>query len=182
MAHAAPNLLQQRFDANRPHSHWVGDITAIPTKKGWAYLSGILDLYTRKIVGWTASTTMETSLVLDALQMALTQIQPTEPVVHHTDQGAQYTSGMYQALVAQAGLTMSMSDVGNCYDNAPMESFWATLKAELTNHERYESVEDLKQDLFKYIEIFYNRQRLHSGLGYQSPLMVEQAFQELHGL
>ena len=165
-AQPAPNHLEMCFESDRPQSHWLGDITAIPVRSGWVYLASILDLHTRKIVGWAVDTRMDTALVLHALEMALVHEQPRPGVIHHTDQGSQYTATVYQRRVAQAGLTMSMSDVGNCYDNAPMESFWATLKTELTNHRRYESLDALRHDLFRYIEIFYNRQRLHSGLGY----------------
>lgn len=177
---AAPNRLQQQFVADAPHACWLGDITAIPLTTGCAYLAGVLDLYTRKIVGWMVDTTMETSLVLRALLMAQTHTARTEAVIHHTDQGSQYTSAVYQHHVAALGATMSMSGVGNCYDNAPMESFWATLKSELTHHRRYHTIEELRADIFNYIEIFYNRQRLHSALGYQTPIMVEQAFAEMN--
>lgn len=176
-ASAAPNYLQQQFQVTAPHTCWVGDITAIPLQRGTAYLAGVLDLYTRKLVGWSVDQRMETVLVERALQMALTQTA-CRPQLHHTDQGSQYTSGDYQALVAQAGITMSMSGVGNCYDNAPMESFWATLKTELTHHTTYANLQALQRDLFEYVEIFYNRQRLHSALDYQSPAMMERAWME----
>jgi putative transposase len=174
-ASAAPNHLQRQFTVTAPHACWVGDITAIPLRNGTAYLAGVLDLYTRKVVGWTLDGRMDATLVERALQMAVTQTQQ-RPVMHHTDQGSQYTSAAYQALVRQHGITMSMSDVGKCYDNAPMESLWATLKTELTHHRTYDSLGVLRRDLFEYIEIFYNRQRLHSSLAYQTPAMLEAAW------
>ena len=160
-ASAAPNHLQQQFTVDAPQTCWVGDITAIPLQRGTAYLAGVLDLYTRKIVGWSVDQRMDTTLVERAFQMALTHTQQL-PELQHTDQGSQYTSGDYQTLVAHAGITMSMSDVGNCYDNAPMESFWATLKTELTQHPTYATLQSLRRELFEYVDIFYNRQRLHS--------------------
>lgn len=169
-AHAvAENLLDRDFAASAPDQKWVCDITYIPTGQGWLYLAGVMDLCSRKIVGWSMSTRMPTELVSDALRMALQRRQPTAGLLHHSDRGVQYASGDYQRLLATHGIQASMSRKGECYDNAAMESFWGTLKTELVNHERYQTVEQARASIFEYIEVFYNRKRRHSSLGYLSP-------------
>ncbi|NJL31871.1 MAG: IS3 family transposase [Phycisphaerales bacterium] len=157
----------------------VSDITYVPTAQGWLYLAAVLDLGSRKIVGWAMDATMKTTLTLEALRMALTQrmIKPQAgakdlPLIHHSDRGVQYASDDYQHLLRQYGVQTSMSDRGDprgCYDNAAMENFWATLKGELVHQERYVTYEHARGSIFEYIEVFYNRVRLHSTLGYQSP-------------
>ena len=164
-----PNVLARQFDVAVPDTWWLGDITTIATDEGDLHLAGVLDLGGRELVGWATAATMTTELALTAFRAALQRRGRGPQGGHHTDQGAQYTSYDYQALVATAGVTMSMSRAGCCLDNAPMESFWATLKSELTHHQRYATRAAARQDLFWYIEVFYNRQRLHSTLGYQSP-------------
>ena len=167
--HVAPNVLDRHFGVMAPDQWWLGDITTIATDEGELHLAGVLDLGGRALVGWATAATQTTDLVVAAFHAALAQRGTGPCAGHHTDQGAQYTSHAYQALVAGAGVTMSMSRAGCCHDNAPMESFWATLKSELTQHQRYATRADAQLDLFWYIAMFYNRHRLHSSLGYQSP-------------
>ena len=164
-----PNVLARQFDVAAPDTWWLGDITTIATDEGDLHLAGVLDLGGRELVGWATAATQTTDLVAAAFHAALQRRGCGPCGGHHTDQGAQYTSHAYQALVATVGVTMSMSRAGCCLDNAPMESFWATLKSELTHHQRYATREEARLDLFWYIEVFYNRQRLHSSLGYRSP-------------
>jgi transposase InsO family protein len=171
----APNRLAQDFTASQPNQKWLTDITYIPTAQGWLYLAAVMDLFSRRIVGWAMAAHCTEALVKQALQMALHQRRPPAGLLHHSDQGVQYTSTAYQALLAQHGLLVSLSHVGRCYDNAPMESFFATLKAERVYHRRYCTRVEAKTDLFAYIEGFYNRQRRHSALGYLSPVQYEQA-------
>ena len=161
-------MLNRQFDVTAPNTWWVGDITTVATDEGDLHIAGVLDLGGREMVGWATAPTQTTDLVVAAFHAALTRRGTGPSAGHHTDQGAQYTSQGYQALVADAGVTMSMSRPC-CHDNAPMESFWATLKSELTQHQRYATRADAQLDLFWYSEVFYNRQRLHSTLGYQSP-------------
>jgi putative transposase len=172
----APNHLQQRFAATAPNQVWLADLTYIATQAGWLYLAAVLDLYSRRIVGWAMATHMTEALTQQALQMALRQRQPqAHALLHHSDRGSQYTSGDYQQLLAQHTMTVSMSGTGNCYDNAPMESFFAQLKTELVQHERYATPQAAQSSIFRYIEGFYNRQRIHSALGYLSPVQFEAA-------
>lgn len=152
---------------------WVTDITYIPTDEGWLYLAGVLDLGSRKIVGWSMAEHMETDLVADALQMALGRRHPPAGLLHHSDRGVQYASDAYQHLLASWGMTGSMSGKGNCWDNACAESFWATLKTELVHQAHYATRDQARAAIFEYIEVFYNRQRLHSTLGYLSPEAFE---------
>ena len=174
--HASPvaeNLLDRHFAAAKPNQKWVADITYIPTDEGWLYLAGVLDLYSRKVVGWSMADHMQTQLVSDALSMALARRQPAEGLLHHSDRGVQYASDDYQHLLGTRGVMVSMSGKGNCWDNACAESFWATLKTELVHQEHYGTREQARQSIFEYIEVFYNRQRLHSSLGYVSPEAFE---------
>lgn len=175
---AAPNLLQQNFTATRPDQIWLADITYIPTQEGWLYLAAVLDLYSRRIVGWAMSRRMTEALTINALRMALQQRRPQLALLHHSDQGSQYTSGAYQRLLKGYAIQVSMNGVGTWYDNAPMESFFGSLKTERVHHVTYRTREQARQDLFRYIESFYNRRRLHSSLGYQSPVAYEEAYHQ----
>jgi len=175
-AHAqpiAPNVLDRRFAADGPNRKWAGDITYIPTDEGWLYLAGVIDLHSRRIVGWSMADHMQTDLVTDALRMALARRRPAAGLLHHSDRGVQYASDAYQTLLQDKKIQVSMSGKGDCWDNAVMESFWATLKTELVHHEHYATREEAKQSIFEYIEVFYNRKRLHSSLGYVSPEAFE---------
>jgi len=172
-APVAPNTLGRDFDASLPDHKWVADITYIATGEGWLYLSAVLDLCSRRVVGWAMADHMRSDLVGDALQMALAQRRPGRGLLHHSDRGVQYASDLYQGLLMDHGIDCSMSRRGNCYDNAVMESFFGTLKTELVHHERYATHAQARASIFEYIEIFYNRQRLHSTLGYQSPEAFE---------
>ncbi|MBA3870029.1 MAG: IS3 family transposase [Anaerolineae bacterium] len=167
----APNLLAQDFSATGPNQKWLVDITYLATREGWLYLAGLLDTYSRRIVGWSMSERLTEPLVCDALGMALAQ--RGAPKLHHSDQGSQYTSHAYLALLEKAQVQVSMSAVGRCYDNAMKESFWATLKCECADH-TFPTRTLARQAIFEYIEIWYNRQRRHSALGYLSPCAFEQ--------
>jgi putative transposase len=169
----AKNILDRQFAAEKPNAKWVVDITYIPTDEGWLYLAGVLDLYSRKIVGWSMTDHMQWHLVGAALEMALTQRHPPEGLLHHSDRGVQYACDDYRQLLTKAGMEVSMSHKGDCWDNAVMESFWSTLKTELVYHEHYATREAARASIFEYIEVFYNRKRLHSALGYQSPEAFE---------
>ena len=174
----APNLLKRDFVADRPNQKWLSDITYIPTQEGWLYLAAILDLYTRGIVGWAMSDRMTSDLTISALEMALRQRQPEAGLIHHSDQGSQYTDQVYQAMLKDHGIRASMNGVGTWYDNAPMESFFGTLKSEWVYHHLYHTRDEAKADVFFYIESFYNRRRRHSALDYLSPRDYEQLFHE----
>lgn len=169
----APNRLAEAPKATAPNQLWVADITYIETKEGWLYLAAILDLYSRKIVGWAMSERIDTGLVLKALAMALLHRSPPANVLLHSDRGVQYASGDYRHALGQAGLIASMSRRGNCYDNATMESFWSTLKLELVYRRCFDTRAQARTQIFDYIEAFYNRQRAHSALGYHSPVDFE---------
>jgi len=169
----ARNLLDRQFSAARLNAKWVVDITYIPTDEGWLYLAGVMDLCSRRIVGWSMTDHMQWQLVGDALEMALTRRHPPEGLLHHSDRGVQYACDDYRKLLTDAGMDMSMSHKGDCWDNAVMESFWSTLKTELVHHERYATRDAARASIFEYIEVFYNRKRLHSALGYQSPEVFE---------
>jgi transposase InsO family protein len=169
----APNLLAQAPQASAPNQIWVADITYIQTPEGWLFLAAILDLYSRRIVGWAMSPRIDTALVLNALAMALLHRHPPANLLFHSDRGVQYASGDYRRALAQAGLVASMSRKGNCYDNAAMESFWSTLKLELVYRRDFNSQSQARNEIFNYIEAFYNRQRSHSALGYLSPVDFE---------
>lgn len=169
----APNLIGQDFNAPGANDKWVADITYIDTREGWLYLAAILDVYSRKIVGWSMSDRLQKHLVEDALQMAVGRRDLQGGLIHHSDQGSQYTSHDFLALLQQHGIQVSMSGGGNCYDNAMMESFFATLKTECVT-ERFETRQQARQLIFEYIEVWYNRCRRHSALGYLSPEQYEQ--------
>jgi transposase InsO family protein len=175
----AENLLDQEFEAQRPNQVWLADITYIPTEEGWLYLAGIKDLCTRKIVGWSMAEHLRAELVRDALAMAIGRQCPGSDLIHHSDRGVQYACREFQAALTNHGIVCSMSRKGNCYDNAPMESFWGTLKQELVYRRPFPSRAEARRAIFEYIEIFYNRQRRHSALDYASPEQFErQALKE----
>jgi len=165
----APNVLARKFDVEAPDRFWAGDITYLWTQQGWLYLAVIIDLYSRKVVGWSIKQQMTTDLVQDALTMAAWRRQPKPGLLHHTDRGSQYASAVYQKELKKYGMLCSMSRKGNCWDNAVVERFFRSLKTERTNHRLYRTREEAKQDVIDYIEMFYNSQRLHSYLGYLSP-------------
>jgi transposase InsO family protein len=169
----APNRLNQDFSATAVNTKWVSDFTYIDTAQGWLYLAIILDLFSRKVVGWAMSEHMNTALVETALQMALQTRQPDPSLLHHSDQGSQYTSAAYQSNLTDWHIQPSMSRVGNCYDNAVAESFFGTLKAECVTHQ-FATHAQARTTIFEYIEVWYNRQRLHSSLGYLSPVEFER--------
>jgi putative transposase len=169
----AANVLDRQFDADLPNRKWAVDITYIPTDQGWLYLAGVIDLCSRRVVGWSMADHMETALVSDALKMAIARRRPGTGLLHHSDRGVQYASEDYMYLLQSHKMEPSMSGKGDCWDNAVMESFWSTLKNELVNHERYATREAARQSIFGYIEVFYNRKRLHSSIGYQSPEAFE---------
>jgi putative transposase len=171
----APNLLDRQFTAEAPNQKWVADLSYIDTDEGWLYLATVMDLFSRRIVGWAMADHMETSLVEQAMRMALIRRQPGTGLLHHSDRGSQYASKDYRALLAAWGITVSMSRTGDCYDNAVMESFFGTLKTECIT-ERYLTRTDARTGIFEYIEGWYNRQRRHSTLGYLSPHAFEAAY------
>ena len=167
------NALAREFYPDRPDTTWVADITYVPTAEGWLYLAAVIDLCSRKVVGWATADHLRTDLTLEALAMALTHRRPAEGLLHHSDRGVQYASDAYRLALAGHGIEASMSRTGNCWDNAVAESFFSTLKRELVHHESYADREEARRSLFEYIEVFYNRTRLHSTLGYRSPAAFE---------
>jgi transposase InsO family protein len=169
----APNHLDRQFTAPEPNQTYVGDITYIHTQEGWLYLAVVIDLYSRQVVGWSMAEHMRTKLVNDALLMAIWKRKPGKGLLWHTDRGSQYASDSHRALLQQHGIIQSMSRKGNCWDNSVSESFFHTLKTELVHHQRYQTRAEAKQDIFEYIEVFYNRERLHSANGYMSPVDYE---------
>jgi transposase InsO family protein len=169
----APNRLAEAPRPSAPNQIWVADITYIQTQEGWLYVAAILDLYSRKIVGWAMGEHIDTALVLKALFMALLHRQPPTSLLFHSDRGVQYASADYRSALSQAGLVASMSRKGNCYDNAAMESFWSTLKLELVYRRDFQTHTHARSEIFDYIEVFYNRQRSHSALNYLSPVDFE---------
>lgn len=173
----APNLLRRDFSADAPNQKWVGDIMGIWTDEGWLYLAALLDTYSRFIVGWAMSAYRDEALVTHALHMALARRDRPQPthLIQHTDRGSQYTADNYLALLKAQGIQVSMSDKGDPYDNAMIESFFSTLRAELTDLERFTTRQAARTALFEFIEVFYHRQRLHSSLGYLSPAAFETA-------
>jgi transposase InsO family protein len=171
----ADNLLDRQFDPASPNEAWVADITYIPTREGWLYLAAVEDLYSRSVVGWAMDARMTSRLVVDALGMAVRRRRPGAELVAHSDRGSQYASEHYRRRLSDHGMTCSMSRRANCWDNAPMESFFASLKKELVHHEDYQTREEAKASIFEYIEVFYNRQRRHSTLGFKSPMEYESS-------
>jgi len=171
----AENVLKQDFTATGPNAKWVADITYLWTQEGWLYLAAVEDLYSRKVVGWSLGERMTSALVTDALRMAIGRQWPGKSLIAHSDRGSQYASADYQEMLASAGIRCSMSRRGNCWDNAPMESFFATLKKELVYQTRYATRAEARRSVFEYIEVFYNRERQHSALGYVSPCQFEGA-------
>lgn len=172
----ADNLLDQRFEATAPGKVWVTDITYIPTDEGWLYLAGHKDLFTGQLVGYAMGARMTKALVMQSLFRAVAAKRPATGLIHHSDRGSQYCAPAYRKMLEQFGMTASMSRKGNCYDNAPMESFWGILKQELVHHRRYSTRQEAIREITEYIEIFYNRQRRQVRLGYLSPIVYEQKF------
>ena len=169
----AKNLLKQDFAADTPNQRWVADITYISTRQGWLYLAVVMDLYSRRIVGWSMSRWMSRRIVVDALKMAVDARQPAGSLIHHSDRGGQYTSDDFRDELAKHGIECSMSSSGNCYDNAVVESFFGLLKRERVNRVRYRTRDEARADVFDYIEVFYNRKRRHGYLGNISPADYE---------
>jgi putative transposase len=170
----APNVLNRDFAADAPNRKWVTDITYLPTAKGWVYLAVVLDLFGRKVVGWAIGNSLETTLVSEALRRAIENRRPDgKRLLHHSDRGCQYTSDAYRQTLRTLGIECSMSRTGNCYDNAVMERFFWSLKQEWTNHESFENLAGARLSVFKYIETFYNRVRIHQTLGYLTPDQYE---------
>jgi putative transposase len=170
------NLLARDFAAARPNQRWVTDITYLSSKEGWVYLAAILDLHSRKVVGWSLGPSLDTALAMRALTMALGQRTSIEPLLHHSDRGCQYTSEAYFSTLEAHDIKVSMSRKGNCWDNAVVESFFATLKKELIYRQTWNTRHELEHAVFEYIEAYYNRIRLHSALGYRSPAQAEKDF------
>ena len=170
----APNLLDRNFIAAAPNQIWLADITYIETDQGWLYLAAVMDLHSRRIVGWAMRDHLRTELPLAALRMAIQARRPATGLMHHSDRGVQYASADYRKSLQFAGFQVSMSRKADCYDNAPMESFFHTLKTELVHHRQYATRAEAQRDIFAYIEGFYNRTRLHSAIGYISPIEMER--------
>jgi putative transposase len=179
--HALPvakNLLDRQFGSATPDTKWSADISYLWTGEGWLYLAVVLDLFSRRVVGWAMDTTLERSLVLSALGMAITNRHPSAGLLCHSDRGSQYASGDYQQALSDAGIVCSMSRKGNCWDNAPTEAFFATLKRECVYRHRFGTRSQARTIIFRYIEVWYNRKRRHSALGYVSPVQFEQQYQQ----
>jgi putative transposase len=171
----ADNILDRQFNPSKANEVWVADITYIPTLEGFLYLAAVEDLYSRRVVGWSMDDNMESRLVVDALEMAIQRRLPAEELLAHSDRGSQYASEHYQRLLGRHGITCSMSRRADCWDNAPMESFFASLKKELVHDARFATRAEARAAIFEYIEVFYNRQRRHSSLGYVAPAEYEQS-------
>src|SRR5436305_3694817 len=170
----APNLLERDFEASAPNQKWMTDMTFIATSEGWLYLAGVIDAYSRRLIGWAMGQEHDAELVKQALHMALIQRQPGAGLVHHSDRGSEYASKSYQEMLHQHNIQISMSRKGDCYDNALIESFWGILKEECFGLEIFPTIKEAKTAIFEYIEVFYNRKRRHSSLGYLSPLDYEK--------
>jgi transposase InsO family protein len=169
----AANVLDRQFNPQAPDVAWAGDITYVPTGEGWLFVAVVLDLFSRRVIGWASSSGLQATLAIEALQRAIESRLPGGRLVAHSDRGVQYASAAYRQLLRAHGLTASMSRRGNCYDNAVAESFHKTLKTELVYHEKYATRQEARSSIFEYIELFYNRQRRHSSLGYMSPVAFE---------
>jgi putative transposase len=176
----AENVLDRQFDPDEPNTSWVADVTYIPTREGWLYLAVVEDLFSRMVVGWAMAAAMTSRLVVDALEMALARRSVGSELVAHSDRGSQYASEHYRRRLSEEGIACSMSRRGNCWDNAPMESFFASLKKELVHHEDYATRAEATASIFEYIEAFYNRVRRHSSLGYVAPAEYERAHNLSH--
>lgn len=177
-----PNLLDRNFAAERPNAVWVSDISYVRTGEGWLYLAVVIDLYARRVVGWATSSRLTQQLALNALLMALKHRQPPTGLIHHSDRGSQYTSQAYRNLLAYHRIRMSMSKSGSCFDNAVAESFFSTLKCEWLHHQRFATRQAARTAIFYFIEVFYNRRRLHSTLNYVSPLTFENTYYQSQGI
>jgi transposase InsO family protein len=176
----AANILARDFEPEGPNESWCADITYIPTHEGWLYLAVVEDLFSRMIVGWSMDESMESRLVVDALSMALARRRPNAGLLTHSDRGSQYASEHYQRLLSEEGIVCSMSEVGQCWDNAPMESFFGRLKCEVTSGEMFTTRDQARAELFEYLEVFYNRVRRHSSLGFLSPVEFERTYNQKH--
>ena len=177
----ADNVLDREFDPEEPNASWVADVTYIPTREGWLYLAVVMDLFSRMVVGWSMAATMTSRLVVDALEMAVSdRSEVFLDLVAHSDRGSQYASEHYQRRLKEERITCSMSRRGNCWDNAPMESFFASLKKELVHDEDYATRDEATASIFEYIEVFYNRVRRHSSLGYVAPDEYERTHNQTH--
>ena len=177
----AENVLDRKFEPAEPNASWVADVTYIPTREGWLYLAVVVDLFSRMVVGWSMAATMTSRLVVDALDMAVVRRpEGASDRVAHSDRGSQYASEHYRRRLAEERITCSMSRRGNCWDNAPMESFFASLKKELVHDEDYATRDEATRSIFEYIEVFYNRVRRHSSLGYVAPAEYERAHNQTH--
>ncbi len=170
----APNLLKRDFTADAPNTRWVADITGIETREGWLYLAALVDIYSRFVVGWAMGKERDELLITKAAIMALERRRPGAGLLHHSDRGSQYTSQGYQNLLKQHSIVISTSGKGDCYENALMESFFGTVKEECVERQKYQTRAEARQSIFEYLEVFYNRQRKHSSLGYVSPATYEQ--------
>jgi len=170
----AENLLDRQFSTDRPNAVWLSDITYIWTSEGWLYLAGVIDLYSRMLVGWSMGPRLKAELTLEALRQAIARRNVRPDLMHHSDRGGQYAATEYQKLLKKTKMICSMSRKGDCWDNAPIESFFATLKTELVYREQFKTRQEAKAKIFEYIEVFYNRQRRHSTLGYKSPIDFER--------
>jgi putative transposase len=170
----SPNLLKRLFYVSSPDKYWVGDITYIPTREGWLYLATVIDLYSRKVIGWSMADNMRSKLVNDALTMAIWKRKPRKGLIWHSDRGSQYASDSHRVILKDHGIIQSMSRKGNCWDNAVAESFFHTLKTELTNHHQFKNQQEAKNAIFEYIEVFYNRIRIHSANDYLAPEEFEK--------
>jgi len=172
----AANVLNRQFQVPQPNQVWASDITCFWTGSGWLHLAVVMDLFSRKIIGWAMGNRMIDELAISSLSMALTDRKPRQPFLHHSDQGTQYTSDRFRSFLRQNRMLCSMSRKGNCYDNAVVESFFKSLKAEIPEYRRFSTREEARKNLFEYIEVFYNRKRLHSTLDYRSPVNYEKSF------